>query len=101
MRWWPISNNGKNGLSVIPKLIFHARSGDDVRRAKKDGRTAIIFGFQNPSPIEDDIGLVEIFHDLGVRFMQLTYNNQSLLATGCYDEMTTELPEWGVRSSRK
>ena len=27
---------------------------------RKDGRTAIIFGFQNPSPIEDDIGLVEI-----------------------------------------
>ena len=44
-----------------------------------------IFGFQNPSPIEDDIGLVEICHMLGVRFMQLTYNNQSLLATGCYE----------------
>ena len=63
----------------------HGRSGDDVRRAKKDGRTAIIFGFQNPSPIEDDIGLGKICHMLGVRFMQLTYNNQSLLATGCYE----------------
>ncbi|NNL36173.1 MAG: membrane dipeptidase, partial [Silicimonas sp.] len=40
---------------------------------------------QNPSPIEDDIGLVEILHDLGARFMQLSYNNQSLLATGCYE----------------
>jgi microsomal dipeptidase-like Zn-dependent dipeptidase len=69
----------------FPDLICHARSGDDVRRAKRDGRTAIIFGFQNPSPIEDDIGLVEICHMLGVRFMQLTYNNQSLLATGCYE----------------
>jgi len=44
------------------------------------------FGFQNCSPIEDDIGLVEICHQLGVRFMQLSYNNQSLLATGCYEE---------------
>ena len=69
----------------FPNLICHARSGDDVRCAKRDGRTAIIFGFQNPSPIEDDIGLVEICHMLGVRFMQLTYNNQSLLATGCYE----------------
>jgi microsomal dipeptidase-like Zn-dependent dipeptidase len=69
----------------FPDLICHARSGNDVRRAKRDGRTAIIFGFQNPSPIEDDIGLVEICHMLGVRFMQLTYNNQSLLATGCYE----------------
>ncbi|MGB2069641.1 MAG: membrane dipeptidase, partial [Candidatus Puniceispirillaceae bacterium] len=33
----------------------------------------------------DDIGLIEIWHSLGARFMQLTYNNQSLLATGCYE----------------
>jgi len=69
----------------FPELIFHGRTGDDVRRAKKEGKTAIFFGFQNPSPIEDDIGLVEIWHSLGARFMQLTYNNQSLLATGCYE----------------
>lgn len=66
-------------------LIVHARTGDDVRAAKIAGRTAIIFGYQNPAPIEDDIGLVEICHTLGARFMQLTYNNQSLLATGCYE----------------
>ena len=68
-----------------PDLICQARTGADVRQAKRDGRTAIIFGFQNPSPIEDDIGLVEILHTLGARFMQLSYNNQSLLATGCYE----------------
>ena len=66
-------------------LIFHGRSADDVRLARETGRTAIFFGVQNPSPIEDDIGLVEIVHALGVRFMQLSYNNQSLLATGCYE----------------
>ena len=69
----------------FPDLIVQARTGDDVRRAKADGRTAIIFGFQNPSPIEDDIGLVQVLHSLGARFMQLSYNNQSLLATGCYE----------------
>lgn len=66
-------------------LIMHGKTADDVRIAKETNRTAIIFGFQNPSPIEDDIGLVEIVHTLGARFMQLTYNNQSLLATGCYE----------------
>lgn len=69
----------------FPDLIVHGRSGEDVREAKKSGRTAIIYGFQNPSPIEDDIGLVEVWHTLGARFMQLSYNNQSLLATGCYE----------------
>ncbi len=68
-----------------PNLIVQGRTADDVRLARESGRTAIVFGFQNPSPIEDDIGLVEIVHALGVRFMQLSYNNQSLLATGCYE----------------
>lgn len=69
-----------------PDLICPASTADDVRRAKQDGRTAVIFGFQNPAPIEDDLSLVEIWHRLGVRFMQLSYNNQSLLATGCYEQ---------------
>lgn len=70
----------------FPDLIFQGRTGGDVRLAQQTGRTAIFFGFQNPSPIEDDIGLVEIVHTLGARFMQLSYNNQSLLATGCYEQ---------------
>lgn len=79
----------------FPDLIFHGRTGDDVRSARKTGRTAIFFGFQNPSPIEDDIGLVEICHMLGARFMQLTYNNQSLLATGCYEAEDTGITRMG------
>jgi len=66
-------------------LIMQGRSAADVHEARRTNRTAIFFGFQNCSPIEDDIGLVEICHTLGARFMQLSYNNQSLLATGCYE----------------
>ncbi len=66
-------------------LIMPGRSASDVHEARRSNRTAIFFGFQNCSPIEDDIGLVEICHALGARFMQLSYNNQSLLATGCYE----------------
>ncbi len=66
-------------------LILHGRTAADIDRARETNRTAIFFGFQNPSPIEADIDLVEILHTLGARFMQLSYNNQSLLATGCYE----------------
>lgn len=76
-------------------LIFPGRTGEDVRRARREGRTAIFFGFQNPSPIEDDIGLVEVCHALGVRFMQLSYNNQSLLATGWQESEDTGITRMG------
>jgi membrane dipeptidase len=63
-------------------LILPGRSADDIAAAKASERTAIFLGLQNPMPIEDDLGLVAILHDLGIRFMQLTYNNQSLLGAG-------------------
>jgi membrane dipeptidase len=69
----------------FPDLILKGQWASDIDKARETGRTAVFFGFQNPAPIEDDIGLVEILHNLGARFMQLTYNNQSLLATGCYE----------------
>jgi membrane dipeptidase len=78
-----------------PDLIMKGQWASDVVRAQETGRTAIFFGFQNPSPIEDDIGLVEILHTLGARFMQLTYNNQSLLATGCYEAEDTGITRMG------
>ena len=78
-----------------PDLIFQGHSAADIDVAQKTGRTAIFFGAQNPSCIEDDIGLVQILHQLGLRFMQLTYNNQSLLATGCYEDDDTGLTRMG------
>jgi len=74
------------GFDQHRDLIIPGRTAADVQLAKETSRTAIIFGFQNPSPIEADIDLIAILHTLGARFMQLTYNNQSLLATGCYEE---------------
>lgn len=78
-----------------PDLIFQGFTADDITLARETGRTVIFFGAQNPSCIEDDIGLVEVLHRLGLRFMQLTYNNQSLLATGCYEDDDTGLTRMG------
>ncbi len=42
-----------------------------------------------------NISLVEKVYDLGARFMQLTYNNQSLLATGCYEKNDSGVTRMG------
>ncbi len=76
-------------------LIFLGKNFQDIDRANKENKTAIFFGFQNCSPIEDDINLVEKVHQLGCRFMQLTYNNQSLLATGCYEKVDSGVTNFG------
>ena len=78
-----------------PDRIMQAHCAEDISVAKKEGKTAIIFGFQTPAPIEDDIKLLQIWHQLGVRIMQLTYNNQSLLATGCYEAEDSGITRMG------
>jgi len=76
-------------------IIFLGKNFKDIEKANKENKTAIFFGFQNCSPIEDDIGLVEKVHEHGCRFMQLTYNNQSLLATGCYEKLDSGVTNFG------
>ena len=71
------------------------RDFNDIKKAHNENKTAIFFGFQNCSPIEDNINLVEKVHELGCRFMQLTYNNQSLLATGCYEKIDSGVTNFG------
>ena len=76
-------------------LVFLGKDFKDIEKAKSENKTAIFFGFQNCSPIEDDLKLVEKVHELGCRFMQLTYNNQSLLATGCYENVDSGVTNFG------
>ncbi len=76
-------------------LIFLGKNFEDIKKAHKENKTVIFFGFQNCSPIEDNIDLIEKVHQHGCRFMQLTYNNQSLLATGCYEKKDSGVTNFG------
>ena len=82
-------------------LIFLGKNYKDIEKAKDQNKTAIFFGFQNCSPIEDDINLIEKVHQLGCRFMQLTYNNQSLLATGCYEKIDSGVTNFGKEAIKE
>ena len=66
-------------------LILPVYTVDDIALANRTSRTGIILGFQISSPIEQNLDFVEIFHKLGIRIMQVTYNNQSLLGSGCFE----------------
>ena len=88
-------NEWSNHFKENSDLIFLGNSYKDIEKAKVEKKTAIFFGFQNCSPIEDDIALIEKVHNHGCRFMQLTYNNQSLLATGCYEKNDSGVTNFG------
>lgn len=66
-------------------LVRPVHTTADILRAKEEGKTGIIFGFQNAHAFEDQIGYVEIFKELGVGIVQMCYNTQNLVGTGCYE----------------
>ncbi|WP_205596252.1 dipeptidase [Modicisalibacter sp. 'Wilcox'] len=76
-------------------LIMPVREPADIQRAREAGKVGILLGAQNCSPIEDDIDMVAVMRDLGLLIMQLTYNNQSLLACGCYEAEDSGITRFG------
>lgn len=79
-------------------LIMPIMSMADVQLAKSMGKVGIFFGAQNCSPIDDEIGLIEVMRKQGLLIMQLTYNNQSLLATGCYEKNDSGITRFGKQA---
>ncbi len=78
-------------------LIAPAIGAGDVERIAAEGKTAVILGFQNTLPLEDDLSIVEIFYDLGIRCLQMTYNHQTLAGSGCLEPNDTGLSLYGKR----
>ena len=76
-------------------IITHARSTQDIINAKNEKKVAFIFGFQNSAPIGNDIFLLEKFFSEGLRFMQLTYNNQTHLGGGCFELKDSGVSRFG------
>ena len=71
------------------------RTTADIRRAKAEGRTGIILGFQNTSAFEDQVGCIALFKELGVGVVQITYNTQNLAGASCYERRDTGLSGFG------
>lgn len=67
----------------------------DIRRARQESKVGIVLGFQNTSAIEDRISYLQLFKDLGVGIMQLTYNTQNLSGSGCYETHDGGLSHFG------
>lgn len=74
-----------NLLEENNDLVIKVRSTDDIRKAKQQGKTGVMMGFQNAHAFEDQLGYVQVFKDLGVGVVQMCYNTQNLVGTGCYE----------------
>lgn len=78
-----------------PDVVTLALTGEDILAARESRRVGVLLGFQNTSSFGDDYTLVEVFHRLGVRVAQLTYNIQNLVGGACYEPQDSGLTRFG------
>jgi membrane dipeptidase len=76
-------------------LITQVYTSADIGRAKREGKTGIILGFQNIAAFEDQLGYIQLFKEVGVGVAQMAYNTQNLVGTGCYESHDPGLSDFG------
>ncbi|NQT93274.1 MAG: membrane dipeptidase [Lentisphaerae bacterium] len=85
----------KRWFDEYDHLLMQVRCTEDIRRAKDAGKVGICLGWQNTTGIEDRVNYLELFHELGVGIMQMTYNTQNFVGSGCYESDDGGLSDFG------
>ena len=79
-----------------PDLFAIVRRKADIAAAKAARRTGLILGFQDATPFAADLDRVDLFHGLGLRICQPTYNRRNLMGDGCLEPANGGLSRLGV-----
>ena len=61
-------------IAKYPDRLALALSAEDIRRDFKQGRIGSLLGLEGGHAIENSLGALRAYYDLGVRYMTLTHN---------------------------
>jgi membrane dipeptidase len=71
-------------LAAHPERFLLAGSVADVERAKREGKLAVAFDLEGSVMLEDDLAMIALYRDLGIRQIHLAYNRDNSVAGGCH-----------------
>ncbi|MGE0045205.1 MAG: dipeptidase [Hyphomonadaceae bacterium] len=84
-------------IAAHPNALTKILTAADIRAAKRARKLGLIYGFQDTACLGADVANVDLFHNLGIRIFQLTYNNRNLVADGCMEQNDAGLSDFGRR----
>lgn len=97
----PANGSSRRALMMIDGLLRQVErhgarmalctSVDEIRSAVSRNLHAALMGIEGGHAIEGDLGLLRLFHRLGVRYMTLTHTNHNEFADSC----APAEPRWG------
>ena len=71
----------KAELETTPRLVL-CRTFVEIEQARRDGRIALLLTMEGAEPLGDDLDLLHIFHELGLRAISLTHARKNAAAAG-------------------
>jgi membrane dipeptidase len=91
---------GEQGIEAHVRMLAHFRrwllarpseyllvqSAADIEQAKQSGRLGVVFDIEGMNAIEDQLSMVQLYYDLGVRWMLIAYNRNNRAGGGCMDD---------------
>jgi len=82
-------------IEKYPDALVPARTTKEIEAVAATGKVAVVYGFQHTKPFEDSIDLIRVFHAMGVRVVQLTYNTRCWVGDGCLEPSDAGLSKFG------
>jgi membrane dipeptidase len=87
--------NAHEIVHALDDAMLIVRSASDIERAHAENRHGLVIDFQNTIAIGDELDRIDLFHGLGLRMVQLTYNLQNLVGDGCTETYQSGLTYFG------
>jgi membrane dipeptidase len=78
-----------------PALLSIVRRHSDIAAAKQNKTLGLMLGFQNTDMIDRDMSRLDMFYRLGIRIIQLTYNDRNYVGDGCLEQANAGLSQFG------
>ncbi len=88
-------------IELYPSYFMQVRVPGDMQRAKAEGKMGIILSFESVDMLEGKLERIELFRNLGVRVMQLSYNRKSPFAAGVMEPNGGGLTALGHEAVKK
>ena len=85
----------KGWLREHADILTQVYTLDDIRRAKNEGKVGIILGWQNSVGFGEDLRVIPLFRELGLRVVQMTYHTANMAGSGCLEGRDLGLTDFG------
>ena len=83
-------------LDESPTLFRLCRNTKEAREAKSEGETSLFLSLEGADPLQNDLGLLRIFYELGVRGLGLVWSRRNYVGDGAFFEKTREGKKGGL-----